>query len=69
MSTAKASPDINSLTPEQIAQIAERLERDDYSTVFESLQDWHTLRTLAFTRPSAVEAYLHLLDIEPFDEC
>lgn len=61
--------DVDKLSPEEIAEIANRLERDDYETIFESLQDWHTLRTLAFTRPSAVESYIHLLDMEPFDEC
>jgi hypothetical protein len=63
------SVDVDKLSPEEIAEIANRLERDDYETVFESLRDWHILRTLAFTRPAAVESYIHLLDLEAFDEC
>lgn len=57
------------LTPEQIAEIADRLEKDDYANVFESLRDWHLLRALAFSCPQAVEPYIHLLDIEAYDEC
>jgi len=61
--------DITKLTEQDVAEIARRLEKDDYATIFESLQDWHTLRTLAFQRSQLVEPYLHLLDIEAFDEC
>lgn len=31
-----------------VAAIAERLEHDDYANAFESLSDWHILRSLAF---------------------
>jgi hypothetical protein len=61
--------DISKLTEADVAEIARRLEKDDYATIFESLQDWHILRTLAFQRSQLVEPYLHLLDIEAFDEC
>jgi hypothetical protein len=61
--------DINKLTEQDVAEIAQRLEKDDYATIFESLRDWHILRTLAFQRSQLVEPYLHLLDIEAFDEC
>jgi len=57
------------LSPEAIAEIAARLERDDYDSPFAGLQDWHLLRHLAFTQPELVEPYRHLLDIEAFDEC
>jgi hypothetical protein len=67
--TELPSVDVTKLTEEDVAQIAQRLEKDDYATIFESLQDWHILRTLAFQRSQLVEPYLHLLDIEAFDEC
>ena len=49
-------------------QLAQRLEQDEYTTAFEGLQDWHRLRSVAFQRPELVESYLHLLDMEAFDE-
>lgn len=61
--------DISQLTAADVAEIAARLERDDYATPFDSLRDWHTLRSLAFNRPELVESYMHLLDMEAFDEC
>jgi len=53
----------------QVAAIAERLERDDYASAFESLNDWHILRSLAFKGSELAEPYRHLLDVEAFDEC
>jgi hypothetical protein len=61
--------DVSHLTAEQVAEIAARLEQDDYSNAFEGLQDWHMLRALAFKGSQLVEPYRHLLDIETFDEC
>ena len=52
-----------------VAEIADRLERDDYVNAFESLNDWHILRTLAFKGSDLAEPYRHLLDLEAFDEC
>ncbi|MFN5861689.1 MAG: DUF2555 domain-containing protein [Pseudanabaena sp.] len=52
-----------------VAEIADRLERDDYASAFESLRDWHLLRSLAFKGSDLVEPYRHLLDLEAFDEC
>lgn len=60
--------EIAKMTDEDVAQLAKRLEQDAYSSAFEGLQDWHLLRAVAFQRPDMVESYLHLLDIEPFDE-
>ena len=60
--------DFAQMTPERVAQIAARLEQDDYNTAFEGLQDWHLLRAIAFHRPELIEPYLHLLDIEAHDE-
>ena len=50
------------------AQLAERLEEEDYTNPFESLSDWHLLRALAIHRPELTIPYLHLIDQEPFDE-
>lgn len=56
------------LTAADVAQLAARLEQDDYANAFEGLNDWHLLRAIAFQRPELVEPYLHLLDLEAFDE-
>ncbi len=61
--------DINKLTAADVAEIATRLEKDEYPDAFEGLQDWHLLRSLAFNRAELIEPYYHLLDIEAFDEC
>jgi DUF971 family protein len=64
----KASRDIALLTSQDVAELAVRLEVDDYTDPFEGLNDWHLLRSLAFQRPELVEPYLHLLDMEAYDE-
>jgi uncharacterized protein (DUF849 family) len=60
--------DISSLTAEDVAALAGRLERDDYSNPFEGLKDWHLLRAIAFQRQELIEPYLYLLDLETYDE-
>ena len=50
------------------AQLAERLEEEDYISPFDSLRDWHLLRALAIHRPELTLNYHHLIDQEPFDE-
>ncbi len=50
------------------SKLAERLENDDYTSPFESLDDWHLLRALAIHRPELTLNYHHLIDQEPFDE-
>lgn len=60
--------DFSTITAAEVAELAGRLERDDYSNAFEGLDDWHLLRTLAFQRPELAEPYLYLLDIEGYDE-
>lgn len=62
------SRDFSAITAAEVAELAGRLERDDYSNAFEGLDDWHLLRTLAFQRPELAEPYLYLLDIEGYDE-
>ena len=59
---------IADVTQEEVDQLAQRLEQDEYTTAFEGLQDWHRLRSIVFQRPELVESYLHLLDMEAFDE-
>ena len=51
-----------------VADLARRLEDDDYPTPFAGLADWHLLRALAIHRPDLARPYVHLVDQEPFDE-
>ncbi|MFB6276228.1 MAG: DUF2555 domain-containing protein [Halothece sp.] len=60
--------EIKQLTAEEVRQLAERLEKDDYNNPFEALQDWHLLRAIAFHNWELVEPYRYLLDMEMFDE-
>ncbi len=60
--------DIDRFTTEEVADLARRLEQDDYTNPFEALADWHLLRAIAFRRRELVEPYLYLLDIETYDE-
>ena len=59
---------IAKLTPQDVADLAQRLEQDDYNNPFEALDDWHLLRAIAFHREELVQPYLHLLDVEAYDE-
>lgn len=69
MSTLHISgPEISAMTEEQVAELAGRLELDDYQSPFAALQDWHKLRAIAFQKPELAEPYIHLLDMEAFDE-
>ncbi len=65
---AQGTTDLSKLTADDVAEVAARLEQEEYNTPFESLKDWHFLRTIAFQRPELVEPYLYLLDIEAYDE-
>lgn len=56
--------DPRQFTESDVAAIAERLERNDYPTVFGCLEDWHALRAIAFYSPSLVAPYAHLLEWE-----
>lgn len=64
----QSSPKISAFTADDVAQLASRLEVDNYSNPFEGLNDWHLLRAIAFQRPELVEPYIHLLDLEAYDE-
>ena len=69
MTTLKLTKqDIGGITEQEVATIARRLEQDEYDTPFEALEDWHLLRAIAFQREELVEPYIHLLDIEAYDE-
>jgi hypothetical protein len=69
MTTLKLTKqDIVGITEAQVAVIASRLEQDEYNTPFEALEDWHLLRAIAFQREELVQPYIHLLDIEAYDE-
>ena len=59
---------ISDLTADDVAILADRLERDEYDSPFEALEDWHLLRAIAFQREELIEPYIHLLDIEAYDE-
>ncbi|MDX2213004.1 MAG: DUF2555 domain-containing protein [Oculatellaceae cyanobacterium bins.114] len=60
--------DVAKITETEVAELAQRLEQDAYTSPFEGLEDWHLLRAIAFQRPSLVEPYLYLLDLEAYDE-
>ncbi len=60
--------EIEALTSDDVSQLAERLEKDDYNNPFEALQDWHLLRAISFHNWELVEPYRYLLDVEAFDE-
>lgn len=60
--------EIAAMTATEVEELATRLEMDNYSNAFEGLNDWHLLRAIAFQRPELVEPYIHLLDLEPYDE-
>ena len=60
--------EIAAMTAQEVEALATRLEQDNYSNAFDGLNDWHLLRAIAFQRPELVEPYIHLLDLEPYDE-
>jgi hypothetical protein len=60
--------DFSAISADDVAELAGRLERDDYTNAFEGLDDWHLLRALAFQRPELTKPYLYLLDLEGYDE-
>lgn len=60
--------EIAAMTATDVEDLATRLELDNYSNAFEGLNDWHLLRAIAFQRPELVEPYIHLLDLEAYDE-
>lgn len=63
-----SNQDIAAISVAEVAELANRLEQDNYTNAFDGLNDWHLLRAIAFQRPELVEPYVHLLDLEPYDE-
>ncbi len=59
---------IAAISAKEVTQLANRLEQDNYVNAFDGLNDWHLLRAIAFQRPELVEPYIHLLDLDPYDE-
>jgi hypothetical protein len=60
--------DLSKITAKEVAELAARLEADDYANPFDGLNDWHLLRAIAFHKSELVEPYIHLLDLEAYDE-
>jgi hypothetical protein len=60
--------DVAQMSQTDVAELAQRLETDDYTNPFDGLRDWHMLRAIAFQRPELAEPYVYLLDLEPYDE-
>ena len=60
--------EIATMTAVDVAELAARLEQDNYTNAFDGLKDCHLLRAIAFQRPELVEPYGHILDLEPYDE-
>jgi Protein of unknown function (DUF2555) len=60
--------DVSQVTEAEVADLAVRLEQDNYDNAFDGLKDWHLIRAIAFQRPELVEPYLYLLDLEAYDE-
>ncbi len=56
--------DPDQFTAAEVALLAERLESNQYDTVFGSLDDWRKLRAVAFYSPQLVTPYQHLLELE-----
>lgn len=59
---------IAAISAKEVTQLANRLEQDNYVNAFDGLNDWHLLRAIAFQRPELVEPFIHLLDLDPYDE-
>jgi hypothetical protein len=64
MVTTSKTRTLEAWTPEEVAELARRLENDDYERAFDALQDWQILKALQYRRPELVDAYVHLLEIE-----
>ena len=63
-----SAQNVAQITVPEVAELAQRLDQDAYTSPFEGLNDWHLLRAIAFQRPEMVESYLYLLDLEAYDE-
>jgi len=68
IASGQTQQDVAQMTEADVADLASRLETDDYDNAFAALEDWHKLRAIAFQRPDLIEPYIHLLDLEAYDE-
>ncbi len=68
IASGRTQQDVAHMTEADVAALASRLETDDYDNAFAALEDWHKLRAIAFQRPDLIEPYIHLLDLEAYDE-
>ncbi|HEY9647764.1 MAG TPA: DUF2555 domain-containing protein, partial [Chroococcidiopsis sp.] len=64
--TTFSAQDIARMSSVEVADLAKRLEQDEYKNAFDGLSDWHLLRAIAFQRPELAAPYIYLLDIEPY---
>jgi hypothetical protein len=62
--TQTKSKSLADWTPEQVAELARRLENDDYERAFDALADWQVLKALQYRRPDLVDPWVHLLELE-----
>ena len=53
---------VNSFDEEITLELAKRLEEVTYNTPFDSLKDWHLIRSLVINRPELATNFIHLLD-------
>jgi hypothetical protein len=68
MTATITAEQLAAFTEVSTAELARRLDEDDYPSPFDGLADWHLMRALAIHRPELARPYLHLVDQEPFDE-
>ncbi len=68
IASGRTQQDVAQMTEADVAALASRLETDEYDNAFAALEDWHKLRAIAFQRPDLIEPYIHLLDLEAYDE-
>lgn len=64
MVTPSKTKTIGDWTAREVAELARRLEDDDYEFAFDALADWQVLKALQYRRPELVDAYVHLLELE-----
>ena len=59
---------VHSFNEEMITELAKRFKDNNYSTPFNCLKDWLSLRVLAITSPELRTNYIYLLNQQQFDE-
>ncbi|WP_041244084.1 DUF2555 domain-containing protein [Gloeobacter kilaueensis] len=64
MATSSRTKTLEDWTPQDVAELARRLEEDSYEHAFDALADWQVLKALQYRRPHLVDAYVHLLELE-----